>query len=129
MVCTEVLVSIVRSGSMHIVSAVDATGAGTIMAFHGTRLRSFSFRTSLCCPSLREKNFQAEVLSAKLIRRRANGPNQGFHTNLRFKPFPPFTSLTLLLLIISREQLCTELSVSAPGKCTVAKRGRLPKPE
>ena len=39
-----------------------------------------------------------------------------FTPNLRFKPFPPFTSLTLLLLIISREQLCTELSV-LPGKC------------
>ena len=36
-----------------------------------------------------------------------------FTPNLRFKPFPPFTSLTQLLLIISREQLCTELSVCA----------------
>ena len=55
-----------------------------------------------------------------------------FTPNLRFKPFPPFTSLTLLPLIISRERLCTELSV-VPGKCTEAKRGRLnwrlPKPE
>jgi len=42
MVCTEVLFCIVRSGSMHKVPAVDATGAGTLMAFHVAR-RAFLF--------------------------------------------------------------------------------------